>query len=789
MAADGLGESFIRVNNESKDPELRALRVKLEDSIRELRHDNSLELQGRSGSTKARAKLTTILGLRDSPFSERILDFFFSTGSFSVDATMEWIEAIVGREKYEYKAHFLFYMYDVKGKGSLDKSDLQSVLLQNIRENKFKFKAASLEVLTDTMFSQFAAYLEGEQVTQESFVAYCLDNTQLLDNLSVGSLAIHNWKEDIHADTPWESSTLDFQKAISAFLGRNVDRDRRQMGWPHRLRYKWKLEGAKYVILLAWALVTVLVFVLEFRRYNTDLNYELSGYSIPVAKGGGATLRLNCHLLLLPVCRTIISMLRGAFSGFSVVQYLTQETDYRRHHGPTWLWDKSIAMHKLIAIAVMLAVPLHVGGHLYNVIKVSTAADAVFMHPDYDWCCDEGSYFRRFPYLGSHPTVTRLLFLSIPGWTGWLLIFILVVMTWFARAKARKQNYERFYYTHHLLVFFYALLVTHGSTHLVAAPAFWKWSVAFCSIYAVNWALRLWSRSEAEVLEAVVDPQTKWIALKLKPKGKWSYRTGCYATICVPDISSLQYHPFTLSSSPECDHLSFHIKAAGDWTESLQTLMLRDNYPKVVVEGPYAAAAEHVFDYDVSCLFCAGIGVTPYVSVLQSLKSLREQTLNKGGKPPPNIHLYWSCRDQFSFAWFGSLFGELLKSKPKEGYQPAMSLSHQMYATDRLSLNLYMTGALPQSDVTNTLLRLTLNSVYERTNSDLVTGISGSGQTSFGRPRYEAVFEEMVSMYPGKEIGVFVCGPSSLCSTIHLLAMNKTGKRDTVFRYYKEVFQ
>ena len=40
----------------------------------------------------------------------------------------------------------------------------------------------------------------------------------------------------------------------------------------------------------------------------------------------------------------------------------------------------------------------------------------------------------------------------------------------------------------------------------------------------------------------------------------------------VPALSRFEWHPFSLTSAPEEDFLSFHIRAAGDWTKGLHSL-------------------------------------------------------------------------------------------------------------------------------------------------------------------------------------------------------------------------
>ena len=44
---------------------------------------------------------------------------------------------------------------------------------------------------------------------------------------------------------------------------------------------------------------------------------------------------------------------------------------------------------------------------------------------------------------------------------------------------------------------------------------------------------------------------------------------GQYVLIQCPSISTLEWHPFTLTSAPQEDFFSVHIRAAGDWTEAL----------------------------------------------------------------------------------------------------------------------------------------------------------------------------------------------------------------------------
>lgn len=61
---------------------------------------------------------------------------------------------------------------------------------------------------------------------------------------------------------------------------------------------------------------------------------------------------------------------------------------------------------------------------------------------------------------------------------------------------------------------------------------------------------------------------SKVLELQMNKRG-FSMEVGQYIFVNCPSISYLEWHPFTLTSAPEEDFFSIHIRAAGDWTENL----------------------------------------------------------------------------------------------------------------------------------------------------------------------------------------------------------------------------
>ncbi|KAG6623879.1 Superoxide-generating NADPH oxidase heavy chain subunit A [Phytophthora cinnamomi] len=58
----------------------------------------------------------------------------------------------------------------------------------------------------------------------------------------------------------------------------------------------------------------------------------------------------------------------------------------------------------------------------------------------------------------------------------------------------------------------------------------------------------------------------------------FEYKAGQYVFVCVPEISMLEWHPFSISSSPTEVTVTLHIKVVGDWTHQLRQLTDSDDF-------------------------------------------------------------------------------------------------------------------------------------------------------------------------------------------------------------------
>ena len=104
-----------------------------------------------------------------------------------------------------------------------------------------------------------------------------------------------------------------------------------------------------------------------------------------------------------------------------------------------------------------------------------------------------------------------------------------------------------FYWTHLLYIPFWILLIIHG-------PRFWKWFAAPGFLFLLEKMYRkyfqLTGHGATYISSAVVFP-SRVTHLVIKKPPNFFYHPGDYVFIKIKQIAAFEWHPFTLSSSPE----------------------------------------------------------------------------------------------------------------------------------------------------------------------------------------------------------------------------------------------
>ena len=273
------------------------------------------------------------------------------------------------------------------------------------------------------------------------------------------------------------------------------------------------------------------------------------------------------------------------------------------------LLDEHIEAHKWCAYMICLQTYIHFGAHCFNVMRLTESRNSpdellAALNNLTDDPVNGGTYLNPIPdgdinYIAS---VFRL----FGGWTGIVITLALLWIVTSAQEAIRRSFFELFWITHHLFVIFFAFLFVHGigrqirgQTNVVehnpsncsdspatwgtsvgcpmptfagSDPGTWKWILGPVLLYFLERLLRFFhSLNPSEVTKVVFHPN-RVIEIQMK-KSKWSARgndneVGEYVFLNCRQVSRLEWHPFTLTSAPEEDRLSVHIRIVGDWTGS-----------------------------------------------------------------------------------------------------------------------------------------------------------------------------------------------------------------------------
>ena len=164
--------------------------------------------------------------------------------------------------------------------------------------------------------------------------------------------------------------------------------------------------------------------------------------------------------------------------------------------------------------------------------------------------------------------------------------------------------------------------------------------------------------------------------------------------------------------------------------------------PRVYIDGPFGSASEDVFKYEVSVLVGAGIGVTPFASILKSIWYRMNYPQQKTRLS--KVYFFWICRDFGSFEWFRSLL-MAIEAQDVDGH---------------IEIHTYLTAKIKADDATNIMIN------DANADKDTITGLPSP--TNFGRPNWDMIFRGIRKLHSPAEAGVFFCGPKGLGSALHI---------------------
>ncbi|XP_057579295.1 NADPH oxidase 5 [Hippopotamus amphibius kiboko] len=673
------------------------------------------------------------LNVKESFFAERFFTLFDSDGSgtITLQELREALTMLIHGSPTD-KLRFLFQVYDVNGSGSIDVDELRIVLRSCLRESAISLPEEKLDQLTLALFESADKDCSGA-ITFEELQDELQRLPGVMENLTISAA---------HWLTPPAAHPRRPRPLTAAY---------------------WHNHRSHLLCLAVYVGLHVLLFALAASAHRA------LGASVMVAKGCGQCLNFDCSFIAVLMLRRCLTWLRG-----------------------TWLaqvlpLDHNIQFHQLMGYVVVGLSLVHSVAHVVNfALRAQT----------------EASPFQFWELLlTTRPGIGWVCGLASP--TGVALLLLLLLMSACSSSCVRRSgHFEVFYWTHVSYLPMWLLLILHG-------PNFWKWLLIPGTLFFLEKAVSLAaSRMEALCIMEVNLLPSKVTHLLIKRPSLFHYRPGDYLYLNIPSIARYEWHPFTISSAPEQkDIIWLHIRSQGQWTNRLyesfkksdpvgcgskrlsRSLKMRrsqrkpqlsdyrgvsvvssENHQfcniKCYIDGPYGTPTRRIFASEHAVLIGAGIGITPFASILQSILYRHQKRkhicpscqhswmegIQDDDMKLHKVDFIWINRDQRSFEWFVSLLTKLEMDQAEETQEGRL-----------LELHMYMTSALGKNDMKAIGLQMALDLLAKKEKKDSITGLQT--RTQPGRPDWNKVFQKVAAEKKGK-VQVFFCGSPALAKVL-----------------------
>ncbi|KAJ4293322.1 hypothetical protein N0V90_008604 [Kalmusia sp. IMI 367209] len=576
----------------------------------------------------------------------------------------------------------------------------------------------------------------------------------------------------------WEIPSLEQDRKEA----KNEDAYVKGMSIWRKLCAYWAVEGPQ-IAFMALVVAFMLAFgIWQLVKYITYEQYRPAfGWGVVLSKTCAGVLYPTFFFLILSMSRWFSTLLRH---NYIISRFIN--------------WDLSQSFHIKMSIVALVFATLHAIGHLTGSFVFGSKS---------------GRQQNVAVVLGEDAVPRYYIdyVRSVPGWTGLTALGCFYLLAILSMPQVRKWSYEVFQLGHLLMFPIIGLMCAHGTAGLLQWPMFGYW-LAFPTLLVILERLQRVILGFFPIVAELqlLDKETVAITTSIPKYRFWPYKAGQYVFVQVPQLSWIQWHPFTVSTCTG-KSMQVHIKADGDWTSALHDLAKSGQKSiRVGIDGPFGAPAQRFYDFEYSMVFGAGIGVTPFSGILTDLQEheLERSPSNDNeahnGRSPYEDHrrvdFHWMVRDKNDLLWFSDLLNEVTRGAEKHS-RSNLDIRIQTYVTQkrkqisthvfRWLIEKFRTPSHPQSYLTGLL-----------------------NPTHFGRPELGGIMEEHYAdmckvlaerMKDGEEkwegkgkvdevrVGVFFCGPPVIGVQLAdrcraLTARGRAEGRKVEYHFMMEVF-
>ncbi|TMW60906.1 hypothetical protein Poli38472_000948 [Pythium oligandrum] len=374
----------------------------------------------------------------------------------------------------------------------------------------------------------------------------------------------------------------------------------------------------------AYALMNIVVFVLRYSRYPSDSCVS----SWPaIAKGSAELVLLNCVLTLLTVSYGFLDRLRPSRRSF------------------LWLarpLEKHQTLHMLTGSVVILMAVVHSIAWALIVHAARSCSES-------DW---ESSRFHHHPFLRDGESIAELM-KRLPMWTGIVLLGCVLILLSFCLPCVRRRCFKAFAAVHVVvLVPFVGILLFHGVDQWSSRLQAPYWLLPPIALYLFEHRRRLsMNAGTVDVLGYGCTSDTISLTLAKPDRFTRRFKPGMFVYLQVPDVSRLEWHPFSVTSAPDDANVQLRLRIVGDWTKAVSEWLATPCSDRVVrLDGPFGTPSLAYQQYDHVMLVAAGMGITPFLSVLRHHLHLLRRPDHEGIRPR-TLRLVWVLREAERAEW------------------------------------------------------------------------------------------------------------------------------------------
>ncbi|AES82472.1 respiratory burst oxidase-like protein [Medicago truncatula] len=507
---------------------------------------DELEVDGKLPKTR----FSQCIGMNESKdFAGELFDALarrrgITSASITKDELRQFWEQITD-QSFDSRLQTFFDMVDKNADGRISEDEVKEIITLSASANKLSKLQERAE--------EYAALIM-EELDPDNLGFIELHNLEML-LLQAPAQSTH-----MHTDSRVLSQMLS-QKLVPTKEYNPIKRSLRSLNY--FIEDNWK----RIWVIALWLSICAALFTWKFIQYKNRSAFRVMGYCVTIAKGAAETLKFNMALILMPVCRNTITWLRSKTKLGVVVPF-----------------DDNINFHKVIAFGIAIGVGLHAISHLTcDFPRLLHATDA--------------EYVPMKKFFGDHRPNNYWWFVKgTEGWTGIVMVVLMAIaftlaQPWFRRNKLKLPpllkkltGFNAFWYSHHLFVIVYALLIVHGYFLYLSKKWYkkttWMYLAIPMIIYACERLLRAFRSGykSVKILKVAVYPGNVLALHVSKPQG-FKYHSGQYIFVNCADVSPFQWHPFSITSAPGDDYVSVHIRTAGDWTSQLKAVFAKACQP------------------------------------------------------------------------------------------------------------------------------------------------------------------------------------------------------------------